>query len=60
MLCMGETGVRSAGFIKVEKPALVTPVLKFLQIGETVVGGAGFEILKKRRNRRWECRFQMF
>ena len=32
MLCRGETGVGSAGFRKVEKPALVTPVLSFYKL----------------------------
>ena len=32
VLCRGETGVGSAGFIKVEKPALVTPVFNFYKM----------------------------
>ena len=63
MLCRGETGVGSGGFIKVEKPALVmsvfnfykmvkpslvVPVLRIKKKGETGVGNAGFKCFKIR------------
>ena len=56
----GEAGVGIAGFIKLEKPALVTPVLSFFKLMKLSLVTPVLGFKKKRRNRRWERRFQLF